>query len=83
MPFVVAAIAVVWAVLLGVAYLARVTGGLSKMRSAGAVVGSYLGLSMLALGWFGLNQNGLLGVFGMLLPCAAALGIAVSTPTKS
>jgi len=46
-------------------------------------MGSYLGLSMLALGWFGLNQTGLLSVFGMLLPCATALGIAVSTPTKS
>jgi len=83
MPFVVAAVAVVWAVLLGVAYLARVTGELSEMRSAVAVVGSYLGLSMLALAWFGFNQTGLLSVFGMLLPCAAALGIVVSTPTKS
>ena len=75
MSFTVAAVVFVWVVLFGVAYLARVVGGLSKERSAAAVVGGYLGLSALALAWFGLNQTGLLSVAGMLLPCAAALGM--------
>lgn len=79
--FATAAVVVVWVVLFGAAYLARVAGGLSKGRSAVVVVGSYLGLSALALSWFGLNRTGLLSVTGMLLPCAAALGM-VAYPSK-
>ena len=75
MAFVAAAVVAVWVVLFGAAYLARVVGGLSRGRSAAVVVGSYLGLAVLALGWFGLNQTGLLGVAGMALPCAAALAV--------
>lgn len=75
MSFTIAAVVVVWVVLFGVAYLARMVGGLSKGRSAVAVVGGYLGLSALALAWFGLNRTGLLSVTGMLLPCVAALGM--------
>ena len=65
MGFTIAAIVVVWVVLFGAAYLAR---GLSRERSAAVVIGGYLGLSALALAWFGLNRTGLLGVAGMLLP---------------
>lgn len=81
MSFVTASIVVVWAVLLGAAYLCRVAGGLSRQSSAAAVIGSYLILSALALSWFGLNGAGILGVFGMLLPCAVAIGIAM-IPSK-
>ena len=81
MSFAIAAIVVVWVVLFGAAYLARVAGGLSKKRSAAVVMGSYLGLSALALAWFGLNRTGLLSVSGMLLPCVAALGMIVY-PTR-
>lgn len=75
MSFAIIAIIVVWVVLFGTAYLARMVGGLSKGRSAAIVVGSYLGLSALALAWFGLNRTGLSGATGMLLPCVAALGM--------
>jgi hypothetical protein len=75
MSFVIIAIPVVWVVLFGAVYLARMVGGLSRGRSAAMVVGSYLGLSALALAWFGLNRTGLLSVIGMLLPCVAALGM--------
>ena len=81
MSFTIAAVVVVWAVLFGAAYLARMVGGLSKKRSAAAVVGSYLGLSALALAWFGLNRTGLLSMTGMLLPCVAALGM-IAYPAK-
>ena len=81
MGFTIAAVVVVWVVLFGAAYLARTTGGLSRGRSAAVVIASYLGLSALALAWFGLNRTGLLGVAGMLLPCAAALGM-VAHPTR-
>ena len=75
MSFAITAVVVVWVVLFGAAYLARKVGGLSKGRSAAVVMGSYLGLSALALAWLGLNRTGLLSVTGMLLPCAAALGM--------
>ena len=75
------AVIVVWVVLFGAAYLARMVGGLSKGRSAVVVIGGYLGLGALALAWFGLNRTGLLSVTGMLLPCIAALGM-VAYPTR-
>lgn len=75
MSFAIIAIVVVWVVLFGAAYLTRMVGGLSKGRSAAIVMGGYLGLSALALAWFGLNRTGLLSVTGMLLPCVAALGM--------
>ena len=81
MSFAITAIVVVWVVLFGAAYLARMAGGLSKGRSAAIVIGSYLGLSALALAWFGLNRTGLLSVTGMLMPCVAALGM-VAYPTR-
>ncbi len=81
MSFAITAVVVVWVFLFGAAYLARMVGGLSKRRSAGVVVVSYLGLSALALAWFGLNRTGLLSVSGMLLPCVAALGM-ISYPTR-
>lgn len=81
MWFTITAVVVVWLVLFGAAYLARIMGGLGKGRSAAVVIGSYLGLSALALAWFGLNRTGLLGVAGMLLPCAAALG-TIAYPTR-
>ena len=81
MLFAAIAIVAVWVVLFGAAYLARRVGGLSKRRSAAIVMGSYLGLSALALAWFGLNRTGLLGVTGMLLPCVAGLGM-VAYPTR-
>ena len=81
MSFAITAVVVVWVLLFGAAYLARTVGGLSKRRSAAVVVVSYLGLSALALAWFGLNRTGLLSVSGMLLPCVAALGM-ISYPTR-
>ncbi len=75
MSFAITAVVVAWAVLFGAAYLSRMVGGLSKGRSGAVVMGSYLGLSALALAWFGLNRTGLLSLTGMLLPCVAALGM--------
>ena len=75
-----AVIVCVWACLLGTAYVARAVARLSRLRSALLVAAAYLVLCGLDLAWFGLNRSGLLGAFGMLLPCAAASLLAVLLP---
>ena len=77
MPFVIAAIVVVWIVIFGAAYLSRVVGGLSRRSSVAIVTCSYFALSTLALLWFGLNWAGFLGIFGMLMPYAAGIGVVM------
>ena len=73
-------IVAVWACLLGTAYIARAIARLSRVRSALVVGAAYLVLCALDMAWFGLNQTGFLGAFGMLLPCAAAVVLAVLLP---
>jgi lysylphosphatidylglycerol synthetase-like protein (DUF2156 family) len=77
MPFVIAAIVVVWIVIFGAAYLSRAVGGLSRRSSVAIVTCSYFALSTLALLWFGLNWAGFLGIFGMLMPYAAGTGVVM------
>ena len=77
---VVVVIAVVWAVLLGAAYLARVRLGLGRLPGAAAVAAAYLALCGLALAWFGVTQQGLLASAGMACPLLAALGVALFAP---
>ena len=68
-------IAAAWGALLGIAYLTRFTLRMSRRRSVIAIVGGYLALSVMALAWLGLTRSGGLGVFGMLLPLAAAIAL--------
>jgi hypothetical protein len=79
MPFVISAIVVVWIVIFGAAYLSRVVGRLSRRSSVAIVTCSYFALSAFALLWFGLNWDGFLGIFGMLMPYAAGIGIVMIT----
>ena len=75
MVFAIASIAIVWAALLGTAYLARVAGGLSRRNSALAVSFCYVGLAVTALSWLGHGWSGIAGAFGMLVPYATALAL--------
>ena len=80
MALVVVVIVAVWAILFGTALLAR---GLGRVEAVSAVVAVYLVLAGLALGWFGVNRTGFLGAFGMLLPCAAAVGLVLVLPRRT
>jgi hypothetical protein len=78
MPIVIVIIVAVWGVLLGAAYLSRVTAGCSKRSSTAIVTGSYVALAVLSFSWFGFTTNGALGALGMSLPYAAAIGIVLT-----
>lgn len=77
MLLVAGSIIVVWATLFAAAYLARVVARLSRSRASLVVAGTYLLLGVGVLAWFGLNESGALGIFGMLFPCAAAMGLVL------
>ncbi len=70
---IVMAIAIVWAALLGAAYISRVALRRSKQASAAFVVAIYAMLSAAVLSWYGLGSVGFLSVTGMLVPCLAAV----------
>ena len=63
--------------MLGAAYLGRAVFRLGKAKVAGLVAASYLLCAALALTWFGLGASGLLGITGLLLPCAIAVLFAI------
>ena len=66
------AIAIIWAGLLGTAYVARVILRRSMRSSVAMVIAAYAVLGTAILSWFGLSTVGLLSVTGMLVPCLAA-----------
>ena len=73
-----AIIVAVWALLLGTAYVARVTAGRGVGTSLAAVTICYFALAMLALLWLGTGSRGWLSAAGMLAPYATALALSVS-----
>ena len=66
------AIAAAWAIMLGAAYLGRAILRLGRAKAIGLVAASYLLCAALTLVWFGFGLSGLLGITGLLLPCAMA-----------
>ena len=72
----------VWAILLGGAYLCGVNGGWSRRSCAAIVAGSYVSLAAIDFAWFGFHTDGYLGAIGMLVPCAAAIGMVMIGPGK-
>ena len=78
MAILILAIAGIWAVLLGVAYLSRVSAGLSKSLSTVVVTVSYVAVSALVLVWLGFNTTGFIAVAGTLLPFAVAIRTALT-----
>ena len=74
------AIAVIWAVLIGAAALARLVFRLGRLPSCGLVLAAYLVLCAAVISWFGWSRSGLLGVSGMALPLLAGLGLAALGP---
>ncbi len=74
MRIVACAIVVVWATLLGVAYLCRVRARLDRGPAVAIVTLCYGWLSALALLWLGWTWRGGVGVTGMLIPYAVATG---------
>ena len=73
MTTIVLAIAIVWAALLGAAYISRVMLRRSNRTSAAFVIAIYVLLSTAVLFRYGLNSVGFLSVTGMLVPCLAAV----------
>ena len=82
MLLVVFAIAASWAVLLGVAYAARVILRCSPYRSALLVGVAYLACAGSAFAWLGLSSAGVLGAFGHSLPAAGALLLVFIHPAS-
>ena len=74
-----AAVAGVWAVLLGAAYLARGVLGLRRLPSLALVAACYAVLAGIALDIVGWSGRGLLAISGMLVPLA--IGCALATMT--
>nr|WP_294545991.1 hypothetical protein [uncultured Rhodopila sp.] len=73
----------VWAILFGGAYMCRVTGGWSTRSCVAIVAAGYIGLAAFDFSWFGLDTEGYLGAIGMLVPCTAAIAMAMIAPHKS
>ena len=78
-----ASIVVVWGVLLGAAYLCRVTGRLRRWPSIAVLTGCYLGLAAAAVFWLGWTWRGGAGATGMLLPYTVAVGVVLMAPVKA
>ena len=73
---VVAAVVGAWTVLLGAAYLARTTLGMTGRSSAAIVLVCYVCLALAAVIVLGPGWQGCAGAAGMLLPCAVALVVS-------
>ena len=78
-----ASIGVVWGVLLGAAYLCRVTARLRRWPSIAILSGCYLGLAAAALLGLGWTWQGGAGVTGMLLPYAVAVGMILAVQVEA
>ena len=77
-----AAVAAVWAILVGAAYFARAVLGLRRGASLLLLVGCYVALAGVALAVIGWSGQGLLGAGGMLLPLAVACALVVLRPGR-
>jgi hypothetical protein len=73
----IAVIATVWGALVGSAYLLRRTAALGRTQSALVITALFATFAALALAWLGLNPAGYAGVFGMLLPYAVSMALAL------
>ncbi len=80
MLIVIGFIVLIWASLLGAAYLSRVRFRLGRLASAGIVSATFLVLCLLVLAEFGWTRTGWRSVLGTLLPFAAAVALATRTP---
>ncbi len=79
MGFVVVSVIVVWAGLLGTAYLCRGVLGLGRGRSIALVMCCYALFAALAVERLGVSGRGLLGVAGMGVPLLAACGLIAAS----
>ena len=75
MSVIVVAIVIVWSVLFGGAYLARVIARVSQRSSIAIITGLYLALCAVALSWLGLDWRGFASIAGMLVPYAISIGV--------